>query len=115
MNIHQILDKYQEIISSVEYFEYIVDEKVSKLKCKIKLVDVSFLWIREIKINSKLIAYSYYWLREDNSIIIGWDNAPHYKDVKTYPHHKHDGNKVESSSEIDLENVFEFIRNYFWK
>jgi len=30
--------------------------------------------------------------------IIRWDNAPHYPDIRTYPHHFHDrnGNVIES-------------------
>ena len=33
--------------------------------------------------------YSYYWLRPDETVIIGWDNAPHHESAITFPHHKH--------------------------
>ncbi|MCF6297942.1 MAG: DUF6516 family protein [Flavobacteriaceae bacterium] len=59
------------------------------------------------------MSYSYYWLRLDNSLIIGWDNAPHHPEIKTSPHHKHIGGKVESSIQTNLEQVLNFIRDFF--
>ena len=43
---------------------------------------------------------------------MGWDNAPHHKGVKTFPHHKHIGDRVEDSEERDMRNVLEFIKNF---
>ena len=41
---------------------------------------------------------------------MGWDNAPHHKEVNSFPHHKHLGSKVEPSNERNLSEVLKFIR-----
>lgn len=38
-------------------------------------------------------------------LIFRYDNAHHHKNIKTYPHHKHDFDKVKESPEPDLEEV----------
>jgi len=42
----------------------------------------------DIYYNATLQKYSYTIIKH-NKRIIGWDNAPHHKQVKTYPHHFH--------------------------
>ncbi len=38
-----------------------------------------------------------------------WDNSPHHRNIKTFPHHKHVGDKIELSHEIKLEEVLIYI------
>jgi hypothetical protein len=57
--------------------------------------------------------YSYYWLRPDETMIIGWDNAPHHKNVKTYPHHMHLAGKIKDSDQRNLHDALDFIRLFF--
>jgi len=45
----------------------------------------------DIYYNATLQKYSYTIIKYDKRII-GWDNAPHHKQVKTYPHHFHTPN-----------------------
>lgn len=68
------------------------------------------MWVREVWIREKIETYSYYWLQPDESVIIGWDNAPHHKEVISFPHHKHVGNIVDKSSERNLSEVLGFIK-----
>ena len=42
----------------------------------------------DIYYNATLQKYSYTIIKQ-NKRIMGWDNAPHHKHVKTYPHHFH--------------------------
>lgn len=111
-NLRRIIDEYQDIVQFIEKLEILEEEQISKLKARLILFDGTILWIREIWIRERIEAYSYYWLRPDESVIIGWDNAPHHKEVVSFPHHKHLGNRVEPSDERDLKKVMEFIRNF---
>ena len=111
MNFLEILQQYQSIIASYDVIEFHNEESVSNLKIKIRLIDASFLWIREIRRNNKLIAYSYYWMDAENKIITGWDNAPHHKEIKTFPHHKHVGKTVEPSDQKKLDDVLNYIQS----
>ncbi len=49
--------------------------------------------------------YSYHVFRKDRKMIIRWDNAPHYPNLRTFPHHKHRGKKVEESIEVSTSDV----------
>jgi len=46
-------------------------------------------YILDVYYNQTLGKYGY-TLIKDNRRVIGWDNAPHYVKVETYPHHFHD-------------------------
>jgi hypothetical protein len=78
-----------------------------------RLFDGSILWAREVQVNGLMEIYSYYWLRPDETMIIGWDNAPHHKGVKTYPHHRHIGGNVENSDLRNLQDILNFIKLFF--
>ena len=56
-----------------------------------------------------LYIYSFHWQDKNGDLIIRWDNAPHYKNIKTFPHHKHTKNGVEESDEVCLEDVLKYI------
>ena len=106
----KVVDKYLDIVKSIGKLEILEEEQISKLKAKLSLFDGTILWVREVWTKEKIEAYSYYWLRPDESVIIGWDNAPHHKEINSFPHHKHMGKKVEPSSERNLSEVLRFIR-----
>lgn len=55
--------------------------------------------------------YSYYWLTSANALKIGWDNAPHHINIKSFPHHKHVGQQENMlpSDETCLEDVMNNI------
>ena len=46
------------------------------------------------------------------SQIIRWDNAPHHKNLKTFPHHLHLDSKVLDSLEPNLEYVLEYLKKF---
>jgi len=103
--------EYSDIVESVEIFQLSEEEKVSQLKAKLRLADASILWVREIRIRETPEAYSYYWLNPDETVIMGWDNAPHHKSISTFPHHRHVGDDIEAADERNLGDVLNFIRN----
>ncbi|MBI4594993.1 MAG: hypothetical protein HY730_01275 [Candidatus Tectomicrobia bacterium] len=111
-NLDKIVNENSDIVELIEKLEISEEEEVSKLKAKLMLYDGSVLWIREVRRREILDLYSYYWLRPDGTIIVGWDNAPHHKYLNGYPHHRHIGNKTETSQERDLKGVLKFIRKY---
>ena len=51
-------------------------------------------------------------VRPDETVIMGWDNAPHHQSVKTFPHHKHIGDRVEESQEREMTQILKFIKNF---
>jgi len=66
-------------------------------RIKLQLKDENMLEIFErFSIKDQTIhvsKYSFHWQDKDKNIIKRWDNAPHHKQLKTFPHHKHDGDE----------------------
>lgn len=112
IDFHDTLRRFSNIVEAVEKFELLEEENISKIKAKVRLSDGSILWIREVLIKGKSEVYSYYWLRSDETVIIGWDNAPHHKEVETFPYHRHIGGKIESSQQMTMESVLSFITDF---
>ena len=106
-----------EILKCLEKFEVVKDYEVLSfktfydgfyIKIKVFLSNGSILYIREY-VDSNERNYSYHWQNEKGELIIRWDNAPHHKEIKTYPHHKHIAEKVFESFEITCEKILEVI------
>jgi len=104
----ELLEK-SPVIKSYEILDYKEGGSFYFLKIKAVLVDGSVLHIREF-VSEDEYNYSFQW-QKDGNLITRWDNAPHHKDIETFPHHKHVGSKdnVQPSGEISLEDVLGVI------
>jgi len=51
------------------------------------------------------VKYRYQYMDEKQSLIFRYDNAPHHKEVKSFPHHRHTPHKVTNSQEPGLSDV----------
>ena len=105
------LDKFSQIILSIESQSYEKNKQFEIYKCKIILKDGSNLRVLEWYKNDMLVYYSYYWLSPLNELIIGWDCAPHHKSISSFSHHKHTGDQksIHQSDERNLEAVLYVI------
>ena len=63
--------------------------------------------------NDKLIKdkYRYHFIDKENKIK-RWDNAPHHRKIKSFPHHFHNGSQILPFDEISLEVVLEKIKQF---
>lgn len=106
------LEKFDQIILAIESQTYEQNKQFEIYKCKVILQDGSNLRILEWYHENQLVYYSYYWLTPLNELLLGWDCAPHHKDIETFPHHKHIGNQknVSPSFERNLETVLFVIQ-----
>ena len=61
------------------------------------------------------VKYRYQYMRPHDACIFRYDNAPHHRDVATFPHHKHLGEgdeQVVESAEPSLSDVLLEIAQY---
>lgn len=76
---------------------------------RLKFHDGSLLEFDEVIIlrNEQIVKlrYAYHYQNELAEIIFRYDNAPHYPNMLTYPHHKHVGSAVEPAQVPDLGEV----------
>ena len=58
--------------------------------------------------------YSYHWQNMHGILIARWDNAPHWSDVSTFPHHLHigPGNDIVDSNVKSLGDAMEAVKNW---
>lgn len=112
-SFRELIERYQELVENLEQLIYQEEEHVSCLRAKLRLFDGSILWVREIYCDDQLDTYSYYWLRSDDSLIIGWDNAPHHPEIETFPHHRHQQGKILASEKNTLDDVLRVVQQFF--
>jgi len=55
------------------------------------------------------LRYAYHYQNEAGELIFRYDNAPHYPNIVTYPHHKHVGFAVEPTQVPDLSEILREI------
>ena len=62
------------------------------IKAKVRFIDNSLLNLFQhvcLKESEPVINYRYHYMDSKNNLIFRYDNAPHYPDTSTFPHHKH--------------------------
>lgn len=82
------------------------------LKGEIIFVDRSEFHFKEYFIaipELNKLAYSYHYQKHDKELIFRYDNADHYREIETYPHHKHVHNAVLNSANMEIKIVIDEI------
>lgn len=90
------------------------DNGVLRYRLLLRNQDLLDIFERFVIVNGQVTVarYSYHWQRSTQEFIKRWDNAPHYPNLTTYPHHLHDGdeNHVLPHSSIKITDVLTIIR-----
>ena len=100
--------KESKLFESIKVLELIDEETIKLIKIKAPLKDGSTLFITELH-TSEYQKYSYHWQGLDGQMIVRWDNKPHWPKLKTFPHHKHEKDRISLSSRITIQEVIETI------
>jgi len=106
--------KHQPLISAIDltFADQTVQRSVYKLRCR--LIPGQYqLYIRLIQTPTEVV-YSYQLFTEHP--IVRWDNAPHFPNIPSFPHHFHDQTDTVQSSPlqgdifVDLHVVLTFVQ-----
>ena len=103
MGILDCLNSFS-FIKRYEVLKFKYFEEGFYIKIKVDLKNNTQLYLTEYSDNIAR-EYSYHWQTIDGKLIIRWDNAPHHKNTRTYPHHKHVGENVYESFELDCYSI----------
>jgi hypothetical protein len=68
--------------------------------------DEAVLW-RDVQVDK--LRYAYHYQNAAGELIFRYDNAPHYPNISTHPHHKHVDSEVEPAQPPDLSEVLQEI------
>jgi hypothetical protein len=96
-----------KIVKSYEIQDFKEGRDFYFLKLKLIFIDDSMLYAREYVSQNEYL-YSYHWQDKNSNLIIRWDNSPHHKELRTFPHHKHSP-ELEESIEMNLEEILKVI------
>lgn len=105
-----LLEQHRSLVESWEILAYDQDGPNFRLKAQVIWQDSSVLHIKQIMLGENTFKYAYHWQSKTGELICRWDNAPHWSEIATYPHHKHlmqnQEEIVTHSSGGDLATVF---------
>ena len=65
---------------------------------------LDFIEVKNVDADGK-IKYRYQYMDAQQGLIFRYDNAPHHKHLRTFPHHKHAGGKTQERLEPTLHDV----------
>ena len=79
------------------------------------LRDESHLELRDYLFADGSRKYAYHWMEADGALRRRWDNAPHYPDIATVPHHVHipGAEPSQPSAVTNLEDLFQELQRWF--
>jgi len=106
--MNDILDQYANIITNHEITVWETQPASYRFSAEITFIDGSSLQIKDYLFPNKR-KYAYHWQNSDGELNIRWDNAPHWKTIPTFPHHKHTPEDVFPSKETSLQDVLQYI------
>ena len=113
-----IINEFHEIIEERQIITQRQDNRIMELRIRLTMIDKSILEITEIFIfDLNKRKYSFQWMEENYDLKIRWDNAPHHRQISTFPHHKHilREDNVKESEEPTVEEILEIIRKEILK
>lgn len=109
----RIKNKIQElsllILTSHLDISFDEDTHILFVKGTLTFVDESKLEFTE-KISSFGHRYRFHYMDKNKHLIARWDNVPHYPNLANFPHHKHTLQGIESSSDLNLIEILEEIK-----
>ena len=110
LNIESLLKEFPLIMHFSVDFDEITDY-VGSIKGKLELTNGSILYFFEfveIKDNNPvLVKYKYQWQSSEGELLKRWDNAPHHRELSTFPDHVHEQNGVYPSPAMSLESILD--------
>src|SRR5437667_11527342 len=94
------------LVRDLEVGEMIDEAGVQLLRVRAEIIDGSLLYVREA-IFPHTSKYSYHWQSRTGEMLLRWDNAPHHPAISTHPHHKHEGERIDPSMRVSIEDVLD--------
>lgn len=80
-------------IESYQVLQYEHEGLLHRIKLRVIFIDGSILHVKEYRFSDDTRKYAYNWTTSDGTLKIRWDNAEHWEEIPTHPHHKHIGSE----------------------
>lgn len=105
--IRELIASFRHIVQSSSLSEKHYSEMKGYISGTLVFIDGSTLEFTEVKSVARTgkEKYSYHFMDSDNQLIFRYDNAPHFRQLSTFPNHLHLPEGVLESVEPDFETV----------
>ena len=87
----------------------LVSEEMGIIKGKIVFVNSNVLDFREL-VSEEHVDYRFQFMNGNNRLIYRWDNAPHHKEIASFPFHLHAPEGVRECDKVSLIEVVDIIK-----
>jgi hypothetical protein len=107
----RIFDAHAALFQAWHVVSYEQEGDTYALQVTAVLRDGSRLEMREYLFADSSRKYAYQWMAADGTLRCRWDNAPHWPEVATAPHHVHltDQTLPAPSTITTLEDLLQFL------
>jgi hypothetical protein len=107
-----LFDAYAALFRSWRVVSYEQEGETYALQVMAILRDGSRLELRDYLFVDGSRKYAYQWMTADGVLRRRWDNAPHWPDISTAPHHVHlsDQQMPKPSIITNLEDLLQFLK-----
>ena len=101
--VHELEDVYIELFEE----EILTPERVN-LRIRVRFYNGCLLEINESVIYEDILrhlGYRYHFQSKRNQVLFRYDNTPHFRNLSTFPHHKHCPTEVVTSERPSIIEV----------
>jgi hypothetical protein len=120
VSLRRYLERLRDTIYSrqeikVEYLrvQEALSDRLGAIEGRLRFYDDSLLEFTETIIEQGVVLvktdYAYHYQRADGTLIFRYDNAPHHREISTFPDHVHSEGRVEAAEPPDLSDVLHRI------
>jgi hypothetical protein len=111
----ELFEQYAGLFDSWNIKVFEQENESYQLQINAVLTDGSRLELRDYLFLDNTRKYAYQWMNPDGSLRQRWDNAPHWHDISTTPHHVHlpGETKPQPSTITNLEDLLKYLLNWF--
>jgi Family of unknown function (DUF6516) len=97
----ELARQYADIIQAIEVERFRSVGASYEFRALITLHDGSQLFVKDYLFVDGTRKYAYHWQDREGRLRCRWDNAPHWPEVTSYPHHQHVGSEeVVTASDV---------------
>jgi hypothetical protein len=107
---YNIVQQFADIVACYVVTEYRRYGSAMSFAARVDFNDGSVLFIRDYLFMDGKRKYSFHWQDKSGALRSRWDNAPHHRNIITFPHHRHhQDEEVTASGERSLLEIFHIL------
>lgn len=105
-----LIAEHSDLVKAFRVYTFEQEGILLRFKAELMLFDGSKIFIKEFVFESGERKYAYHWVDSRGDSICRWDNAEHWPNISTFPHHKHIGDHVLESTDTSINDVLYRVR-----